>query len=261
MTAPNWTPVLGDIGAPGSTPALALETAARVAEDLILAAAIAAIPPFVDAYTKTQSDARYQTPQTTLAGYTISDAYTKTQADARYAQIGDSYTKAASDARYQTPQTTIAGYGITDFNSLGDARWAKLVGGSFTGFTQVYDGTNNQATIEFQVGTSSVAKNAAKFWGKVFFGQNNDQILDSSGLGFVQLGSSGGASLGTAAGTVYLKALAGGVTLTVPLIVTSGAAPALATSTGVVGQWAWDSGFIYICISANTWKRVAVATF
>ena len=37
--------------------------------------------------------------------------------------------------------------------------------------------------------------------------------------------------------------------------------PALATSTGTAGQVAYDSGFFYICISTNVWKRVAIATF
>lgn len=38
-------------------------------------------------------------------------------------------------------------------------------------------------------------------------------------------------------------------------------APALATSAGTPGMIAYDSGFIYVCISANTWKRVAISTF
>jgi hypothetical protein len=34
--------------------------------------------------------------------------------------------------------------------------------------------------------------------------------------------------------------------------------PTHSTSNGVVGQIAWDSGYIYICVSTNTWKRVAL---
>ena len=37
--------------------------------------------------------------------------------------------------------------------------------------------------------------------------------------------------------------------------------PASASDTGAEGQISWDSGFIYICTAANTWKRVAIATF
>ncbi len=49
-------------------------------------------------------------------------------------------------------------------------------------------------------------------------------------------------------------------TLTTPKIA-SGGAPAAANSTGVAGTIAWDSGFLYICISTDTWKRVAIATW
>jgi hypothetical protein len=37
--------------------------------------------------------------------------------------------------------------------------------------------------------------------------------------------------------------------------------PASASATGVAGDWAWDSSYIYICTATNTWKRVAVATW
>jgi hypothetical protein len=39
------------------------------------------------------------------------------------------------------------------------------------------------------------------------------------------------------------------------------ATPASAAATGVAGQIAWDSSFIYICTATNTWKRVAIATW
>jgi hypothetical protein len=38
-------------------------------------------------------------------------------------------------------------------------------------------------------------------------------------------------------------------------------APATATSTGVAGQKAYDSGFMYICVATNTWKRTLLTTF
>jgi hypothetical protein len=33
------------------------------------------------------------------------------------------------------------------------------------------------------------------------------------------------------------------------------------TSTGTPGQFAWDTGYLYICTAANTWKRVALNSF
>lgn len=37
--------------------------------------------------------------------------------------------------------------------------------------------------------------------------------------------------------------------------------PASATALGVVGEWAWDASYIYVCTAANTWKRAALSTW
>lgn len=37
--------------------------------------------------------------------------------------------------------------------------------------------------------------------------------------------------------------------------------PASATDTGNTGDIAWDTDYIYVCVAANTWKRVAIATW
>lgn len=39
------------------------------------------------------------------------------------------------------------------------------------------------------------------------------------------------------------------------------AAPPTASSAGVAGQVAYDTGFFYVCVSSNTWKRTALSTF
>ena len=39
------------------------------------------------------------------------------------------------------------------------------------------------------------------------------------------------------------------------------AAPATATSTGVAGQHAYDSSYVYVCTATNTWKRAALSTW
>lgn len=38
-------------------------------------------------------------------------------------------------------------------------------------------------------------------------------------------------------------------------------APSSASDTGTTGQVVWDSNYIYVCVAANTWKRVAIATW
>lgn len=37
--------------------------------------------------------------------------------------------------------------------------------------------------------------------------------------------------------------------------------PTSATDTGNAGDIAWDTNFIYVCVAANTWKRVAIASW
>lgn len=39
------------------------------------------------------------------------------------------------------------------------------------------------------------------------------------------------------------------------------AVPASAAAAGSIGQWAAASGFIYVCVAASTWQRVAIATW
>jgi hypothetical protein len=38
-------------------------------------------------------------------------------------------------------------------------------------------------------------------------------------------------------------------------------APSTASSTGVVGQVAKDTNYLYICVATNTWKRVGLSTW
>ena len=38
-------------------------------------------------------------------------------------------------------------------------------------------------------------------------------------------------------------------------------APSTASSTGVVGQIARDTDYLYVCVATNTWKRVSLSTW
>lgn len=37
--------------------------------------------------------------------------------------------------------------------------------------------------------------------------------------------------------------------------------PATAADPGVAGMVAYEPGFLYVCVSSNTWQRVALAAF
>jgi len=41
----------------------------------------------------------------------------------------------------------------------------------------------------------------------------------------------------------------------------TGAVPATAAGTGVAGDIRYAAGFLYVCVSTDTWQRVAIATW
>jgi hypothetical protein len=43
--------------------------------------------------------------------------------------------------------------------------------------------------------------------------------------------------------------------------IATSSAPATATSTGTAGEIRYDSGYVYICVATNTWKRAALTTW
>lgn len=47
--------------------------------------------------------------------------------------------------------------------------------------------------------------------------------------------------------------------LVIPTVTSS--APATVGSTGTAGTIAYDSGFLYVCVATNTWKRVALTSW
>ena len=66
---------------------------------------------------------------------------------------------------------------------------------------------------------------------------------------------------GTLAGNVVTTFSNSNVTICGNLIVCNGYVPTANNSVGTVGQIAWDSGYVYICIAANTWKRANISTW
>lgn len=77
------------------------------------------------------------------------------------------------------------------------------------------------------------------------------------------LGTAAYVDTGTDAGDVPLNSdLGTASTLNAPADVPQWVAPpATASSTGTAGQLAMESGFLYVCIAADTWERVAIATW
>jgi len=45
------------------------------------------------------------------------------------------------------------------------------------------------------------------------------------------------------------------------LVIATSSTPASSSAAGTIGQIQWDSGYVYVCVAANTWKRAALTTF
>lgn len=53
----------------------------------------------------------------------------------------------------------------------------------------------------------------------------------------------------------------GTVLTTGKLIVSVAHTPASSSEACTTGTVSWDTSFIYVCISSNTWKRIALSSF
>lgn len=119
----------------------------------------------IDAYTKTESDAKYAQKTDIPDSYTknesdtkyaqktdVPDAYTKTESDAKYAaktDVPDAYTKTESDAKYASK----ASYGDTTINvgrkagsAVGENSTAEGFGATASGYWSHAEGSNATAS-------------------------------------------------------------------------------------------------------------------
>ncbi len=112
---------------------------------------------------------------------------------------------------------------------------------------------------------ANTADNIGSVWGQnthsefdLFFGSVASSFLVSatevsvSSIGSIPLNFYVGASGAT---------LAGSFTAAGRFILPISVTPSAANAAGVAGTIAWDTGFLYVCVTTNTWKRVAIATW
>ena len=122
----------------------------------------------------------------------------------------------------------------------------------------VLNGSSGSAagsTIYFQ--SAGVNKSYIGRAGSVLGGTSDNLLLYSVSDNVVIYG---GATL-AATFSSSAATFAGAVTIAGTVIHTLSATPASAAATGTVGTMSWDASYIYICTAANTWKRVAIATW
>ena len=144
----------------------------------------------------------------------------------------------------------------------GISQWGARI---LTGITST--ATNDGVGIETGVTTAGGAWTMGSSYGILINGlsRNNTAVTTNYGLRILDQ-SAGGTnySIYTGAGVARFgdsATFAGAVTIAGTVIHTLSATPASASATGTVGTMSWDANYIYICTAANTWKRVAIATW
>lgn len=139
-----------------------------------------------------------------------------------------------------------AGYNISVHNHCGD----------ISSYAQTLSGSSSELVHDsaWHIGCGKVtSKNTNVF----FIGGGNDQTQTNTLFAVSNGGKDGNPSQFDAINLTKQ----GTLTIAQNLILPAPTIPANSSDTGVTGQVTWDSGFIYICVDTNTWKRVAIATW
>ena len=150
-----------------------------------------------------------------------------------------------------------------------------LAGGSFTGavtfnnnvsarfgnaFDLIINSDGSDSFITEQgSGSLFIKSNGAGIVFRNSTGANYVSMLESTGEAKLFHISGGSATQRLATSSVGIDV--NGSTETDKLRITTSSAPSSASDTGIVGEIAWDTNYIYVCVGTNTWKRVAISTW
>ena len=190
--------------------------------------------------------------------------------------------------RYESPNFHVLGGTLTDAGSLiGTTLAANVVTSSLTtvgalnsgsitnGFGSIDIGADsltvggavlfNNAAADIRIGTAAgtghIANDVVGAYFKVFGSSHATtpgrvEISSNAATG-IRLQAS---AVDVAVFTSGATALTGTLAMTGALIMSTTASPTGA-GTGVVGQFAWDTAYLYICTATNDWRRVALTDF
>lgn len=213
--------------------------------------------------------------------FTLSEAVSNTEAAFIYlngvAQVPTTdYSISGSTLTFVIPPAAIDVIHIIITKGTGTYFESTFVGnGTNTQFTLANSTTTSRTFVHIngvtQVPTADYYISGSSI---IFFSApaNNDNVvvrgfsnsLEASGqntsIQFNDSGLSGGSLGFTFDKSTNNSTLAN--TLTVANFrMTSSNPPANTTSPGVAGTITWDSGYIYVCVATNTWKRVQIASW
>lgn len=109
------------------------------------------------------------------------------------------------------------------------------------------NGSSPRISITDPLGTCGIAGTNGTLYlraGGAGAGDNKVYILGNGNVGF-------GAASPTARVTINSNTMR----------LTTAKTPASAADTGNTGDICWDSNYVYVCVSTNTWKRSALSTW
>lgn len=128
-----------------------------------------------------------------------------------------------------------------------------------TGTTMNCRVIRNGNTVSLQDGMYIGYGNTGSGATRIYGGGDTSTSVDVGSGGKLTVG--GTVELGHASDTTVSRTSAGQIAVEGNPVGIKVAVPASASATGVVGQWAADSSWIYVCTAANTWVRGALATW
>lgn len=127
-------------------------------------------------------------------------------------------------------------------------------------------GTGTQRTISFLGGSNNSAISFTSNSINAIFGNNanifykniqSEASIRFSGLDLgISRNAAGVMELNNGTAGTFRDLIVRNLRMSAPTLV-----PASASATGSEGQISWDASYIYVCTAANTWKRVAIATW
>lgn len=194
------------------------------------------------------------------------DSVTNLRIDDRFPANGNQPSVAFGDTFFTQNSSATSLYSL-GFANTRDGRVITIrVGDANTSFTHSASGTG---TMRLLGGVNFTAPNGTM----MAFAWSNGliqwiEIYRSSGIPAATLALSttqavgfGSVELGHASDTSITRTAPGQIAVEGNPVGIKVAVPATAGATGVVGQWAAESGYLYICVATNTWERVAIATW
>jgi hypothetical protein len=195
--------------------------------------------------------------------------------------IGGSGTFASWNFSIAGQNAILAGTGATNYLTKWTSESAVGISQIFDNGTNVGIGTvsptgkfeirgNRLATKDLLLNLSKLDFGTTNFYqnySNTFYANGKSLEVELDGLPMLQLAIN---NIGTASKVIFPNGNVGfGVSNPTALIdinsntlrLRTAKTPGTSTATGNQGDICWDSGYLYVCVASNTWKRAALATW